>query len=160
MPYLKSIGDFADLDIDGFVSDTALRKAFAERGQDYDAALGTTANPSALSGQDPVCNVAVTDPTLAGEAVARRHRTPPSPPPTPAACCAPSARPPPEAQKVRAAYVPDAEFGTRWFADKSVWVRDGSDYLPFDTAAGAQRYTAAHPGATVVDYQQALAGAV
>ena len=32
MPYLKSIGDFADLDIDGFVSDTALRKAYADRG--------------------------------------------------------------------------------------------------------------------------------
>ena len=29
MPYLKSIGDFADLNIDGFVSDTAIRKAFA-----------------------------------------------------------------------------------------------------------------------------------
>ena len=62
--------------------------------------------------------------------------------------------------KVRAAYVPDAELGTRWFADKSVWVRDGQNYLPFGTPAGAQRYTAAHPGATVVDYQQAVAGAV
>jgi NitT/TauT family transport system substrate-binding protein len=63
-------------------------------------------------------------------------------------------------EKVRAAYVPDAELGTRWFADKSSWVKDGANYLPFDSAAGAERYTAAHPGATVVDYQQALAGAV
>jgi NitT/TauT family transport system substrate-binding protein len=68
-------------------------------------------------------------------------------------------------QKVRAAYVPDAELGTRWFADKSVWVRSpgergGVDFVPFDTAAGAQRFTGSHPGATVVDYQAALAGAV
>jgi NitT/TauT family transport system substrate-binding protein len=60
---------------------------------------------------------------------------------------------------VRAAYVPDSELGTRWFADKSVWVRDGADYLPFDTVAGAQRYLGAHPGSTPIDYQQALAGA-
>jgi NitT/TauT family transport system substrate-binding protein len=60
---------------------------------------------------------------------------------------------------VRAAYVHDSELGTRWFADKSVWVRAGEQYLPFDTAAGAQRYIGAHPGSVAVDYQQALAGA-
>jgi NitT/TauT family transport system substrate-binding protein len=163
VPYLKSIGDFADLDIDGFVSDEALRKAFAERGQDYDAALKSAANPSLLSGQDPVCNVAVTDPKLAGELwLDGQDETQPAANP---GCLLRAIR---EAtakgQKVRAAYVPDAEFGTRWFADKSVWVlapgQGGAEYVPFDTAAGAQRYTGSHPGATVVDYQQALAGAV
>ena len=94
VPYLKSIGDFADLDIDKFVDDTAIRKAFTERGQDYDAALNATTNPSALRGQDPVCNVAVTDPKLASELWLDRQGRPPSPPPTPAACCVPSARPP------------------------------------------------------------------
>jgi NitT/TauT family transport system substrate-binding protein len=49
--------------------------------------------------------------------------------------------------------------GTRWFADKSVWVHDGAGYLPFDTAAGAHRYLDAHPGSTPIDYRQALAGA-
>src|SRR4051812_3574200 len=67
VPYLKSIGDFADLDIDGFVSDAAIRKAFTERSQDYDAALNSATNPSVLTGRDPVCDVAVTDPKLAGE---------------------------------------------------------------------------------------------
>ena len=66
--------------------------------------------------------------------------------------------------KVRAAYVPGAELGTRWFADKAAWVRTsdpaGQTYLPFGTPAGAQRYVAGHPGAAQVDYQQALAGAV
>jgi NitT/TauT family transport system substrate-binding protein len=159
VPYLKSIGDFADLDIDGFVSDDAIRKAFAARGQNYDAALGSTSNPSTLSGQDPVCNVAVTDPKLAGELwLDGKDTTQPAANP---GCLLRAIR---EAgargEKVRAAYVPDTELGTRWFADKSSWVKDGANYLPFDSAAGAGRYTAAHPGATVVDYQQALAGAV
>jgi NitT/TauT family transport system substrate-binding protein len=159
VPYLKSIGDFADLDIDKFVDDTAIRKAFSERGRDYGAALNATTNPSTLRGQDPVCNVAVTDSKLASELwLTGRDTTQPAANP---GCLLRAVR---EASargdQVRAAYVPDTEFGTRWFADKSIWVRNGTDYLPFGTLAGAQRYTGAHPGSIVVDYQQALTGAV
>jgi NitT/TauT family transport system substrate-binding protein len=158
VPYLKSIGDFAELNVDGFVSDDAIRRAFASRGQDYGAALTSTANPSALTGKDPVCNVAVTDPRTAGELwLDGKEATQPAANP---GCLLRAIR---EAtargEKVRAAYVSDAELGTRWFADKSTWVKAGAEYLPFDSAAGAQRYTAAHPGAVVVDYQQALVGA-
>jgi len=159
VPYLKSIGDFADLNIDEFVDDTAIRKAFADRGRDYEAALNDTANPSEIRGQDPVCNVGVTDPKLAGELWLNGADT--TQPAANPGCLLRAIR---EAEgrgdQVRAAYVPDTEFGTRWFADKSVWVQDGPRYLPFGTAAGAQRYIGAHPGATVVDYQQALVGAV
>jgi NitT/TauT family transport system substrate-binding protein len=56
--------------------------------------------------------------------------------------------------------VPDAELGTRWFADKAVWVRDGQAYHPFGTPAGARRYITAHPGSVAVDYQEALGGSV
>jgi NitT/TauT family transport system substrate-binding protein len=159
VPYLESIGDFADLNIDEFVDDTALRKAYAERGQEYEAALNSTVNPSEISGEDPVCKVAVTDPKLAGELWFNGADT--TQPAANPECLLRAVR---EAEgrgeQVRAAYVPDTEFGTRWFADKSVWVQDGPNYLPFGTAAGAQRYVGAHPGATVVDYQQALVGAV
>lgn len=159
VPYLQSIGEFAPLDVDAFVSDTAIRKAFADRGQDYEAALGRAANPSALRGQDPVCDVAVTDPKLAGELwIEGAESTQPAANPD---CLLRAVREATaDGQTVRAAYVPDTEFGTRWYADKSVWVRDGQRHLPFDTVAGAERYTAAHPGTTVVDYEQALAGAV
>jgi len=159
VPYLKSIGDFADLDIDEFVDDSAIRKVFADRGQDYDATLNSTTNPSALRGQDPICNVTVTDPKLAGELwINGNDATQPAANP---GCLLRAVR---EAnargEQVRAAYVPDTEFGTRWFADKSIWVQDGPNYLPFGTPAGAQRYIGARSGATVVDYQQALVGAV
>lgn len=154
VPYLKSIGDFADLDIDRFVDPAPLREAFAAFG-DYDTALAATGNPNRVRGTDPVCGSEVTDPATAGEVWVDG-----APAPQPAAdptCLLRAVR---AAQAngavIRAAYVPDAELGTRWFADKSVWVRDGDRYLPFTTAAAAERYRQAHPGAAPVSYEQAV----
>ena len=159
VPYLKSIGDFADLDVVGFVQDAPLRAAFNTRGQDYGKAVAATANPSALSGTDPVCNTPVNDPAHASELwLDGADATQPAANPT---CLLKAIRDATaRGAKVRAAYVPDTELGTRWFADKAAWVREGQNYLPFDTPAGAQRYITAHPGTVAVDYQQALAGAV
>jgi NitT/TauT family transport system substrate-binding protein len=140
VPYLKSIGDFASLDVPGFVQDGPLRAAFAARKLDYGTALA--AAPPArgselwLDGSDTTQPLA--DPGSLLKAV--RDAT---------------AR----GAHIRAAYVADTELGTRWFADKSIWVHDGANYLPFDTSAGAQRYIAAHAGSAPADYQQALAGA-
>jgi NitT/TauT family transport system substrate-binding protein len=161
VPYLKSIDTFADLDVDSFVEDGPLRAAYAERGEDYDAALNSSANPSKLSGTDQVCRTEVDDPAKAGELwLDGSDTTTPAASPT----CLLKAIRDAEArgEKVRAAYVPDTELGTRWFADKAIWVRtsgpSGTDLLPFGTPAGAGRYVAAHPGATVVDYRDAVAG--
>lgn len=141
VPYLKSIGDFAELDVPGFVQDAPLRAAFGARGLDYDAAVKATSTRAGgelwLQGAD------TTQPAATPNQLLRAVRDAQA-----------------RGATVRAAYIPDTELGTRWFADKSVWVRDGQNYVPFDTAAGAQRYTAAHPGSSTVDYQQALAGAV
>lgn len=149
VPYLKSIGDFADLDVSGFVQDEPLRAVFGARGLDYGAARARTTNPSVLGGDPALASElwldgsdqtqTVADPTALLQAI--RDAT---------------ARD----AKVRAAYVPDAELGTRWFADKAVWVRDNNDYRPFGTVAGARRYTAAHPGSVSVNYQQALGGSL
>jgi NitT/TauT family transport system substrate-binding protein len=159
VPYLKSIGDFSELDVAGFVQDAPLRAAFEDRGQDYAKAVAATANPSVIEGTDPVCNTAVKDPALAGELwLDGADATQPAATP---ACLLKAVRDATaRGAKIRAAYVPDTEFGTRWFADKATWVRDGQAYLPFATPAGAQRFIAGHPGSAAVDYQQALAGAV
>jgi NitT/TauT family transport system substrate-binding protein len=159
VPYLKSIGDFAELDVSGFVQDAPLRAAFSARNQDYDKAVAATANPSILRGTDPVCNTPVNNPAQASELwLDGADSTQPAATPT---CLLKAVR---EANakgaNVRAAYVPDTELGTRWFADKAAWVRDGQNYLPFGTPEGAQRYVSAHPGSATVDYRQALAGAV
>jgi NitT/TauT family transport system substrate-binding protein len=141
VPYLKSIGDFADLDVTGFVDDAPLRRAFEERGQDYDAALKATSAPAAgelwLQGSDSTTPAATPNELLRAVREAEAGGA-----------------------TVRAAYIPDTELGTRWFADKSIWVRDGAQYLPFGTPAGAQRHVAAHPGTEIVEYRQALVGAV
>jgi NitT/TauT family transport system substrate-binding protein len=159
VPYLKSIGDFADLDVAGFVEDAPLRAAFEERGQDYDKAVSATTNPSVLKGTDPVCKVAVNDPARAGELWLDGADTT-QPAATPACLLKAIREATARGATVRAAYVTDTEFGTRWFADKAIWVRDGRDHLPFATPTGAQRFIAAHPGSTTVTYDQALAGAV
>ncbi|WP_030180760.1 ABC transporter substrate-binding protein [Streptomyces sp. NRRL S-813] len=57
---------------------------------------------------------------------------------------------------IRAAYVPDATTGTLWFADRAVWVADGDQLLPFVAPATAKAYVAAHPGARVITYADAL----
>jgi NitT/TauT family transport system substrate-binding protein len=157
--YLKSIGDFADLDIDQFVQEGPLQAAFKARNVDYNTAKAATANPSAVGGTDPVCNTPVTDPALASEVwVSGSDKTQPAANPT---CLLRAVRDATgRGATVRAAYVPDTELGTRWFADHAAWVRDGQNYLPFSTTAAAKRYLAAHPSSTSVDYQQAVAGVV
>jgi NitT/TauT family transport system substrate-binding protein len=149
VPYLKSIGDFADLDIDGFVQDGPLRAVFGARGLDYDAARARSTNPSVLSG----------DPALASELWpdgSTTTQTFANPNGLLQAIREATGR----GGKIRASYVPDAELGTRWFADKAFWVRDGQDFKPFGTVAGAHRYLSAHPGSVTVDYQQALGGSL
>ncbi|MFJ4838269.1 ABC transporter substrate-binding protein [Streptomyces sp. NPDC088746] len=58
--------------------------------------------------------------------------------------------------KVRAAYVPDAGTGTLWFADRAVWVSDGTELRPYVTGSAARADAAAHPGARIVPYATAL----
>ncbi len=149
VPYLKSIGDFADLDIGGFIQDTPLRAVFGARGLHYDTARAAIANPSVLTGDPALASELWLDGTDATQTVAN---------PTSLLRAVRDATA--HGAKVRAAYVPDAELGTRWFADRAVWVQDGLNYLPFGTPAGAHRYLAAHSGGVIVNYQQALGGSV
>jgi NitT/TauT family transport system substrate-binding protein len=149
VPYLKSIGDFADLDISGFVQDQPLRAVFAARGLNYDAVRAAATNPSVLRGDPALASELWVDGTDATQTVA-----------DPTSLLRAVRDVGAHGAKVRAAYVPDAELGTRWFADKAAWVQDGQKFLPFGTPAGARRYLAAHPGSVAVDYQQALGGSV
>ncbi len=58
---------------------------------------------------------------------------------------------------VRAAYVPDHVTGTLWFADKAVWVAQGTELRAFVTAAGAKSYVDQHKGsgARIVGFAEA-----
>ncbi|MFE3189375.1 ABC transporter substrate-binding protein [Nocardia sp. NPDC059240] len=140
VPYLKSIGDFADLDIDKFVDPAALQQVYRERGLNYDAELANVANPLPgsggelwLAGESTTQSVGDANALLRAVKQARA-----------------------QGKTVRAAYVPDAELGTRWFADKALWIHDGDNYLPFTTQAAVQRYLAQHPTGKAVSYDQAV----
>jgi NitT/TauT family transport system substrate-binding protein len=143
--YLKSIGDFADLNIDQFVNDGPIRKAFEEAGLNYDTTLASNTNPSTLPGDAALAGDIWFDGDKQAQPVAN---------PTALLLAVKQAQA--QGKKVRAAYVPDAELGTRWFADKAIWVHDGDNYLPFTTTAAADRYRNQHPTAAVVSYEQAV----
>lgn len=143
VPFLEKIGVLKEpLDPDAFVDDSVVRKVL---GSEYDALASATVNAAGLPG----------DPTKAGEVwVAGEEDT--RPVADPAALLALVAKLQDEGKEIRASYVPDALTGTRWFADRSVWVQSGKELLPFATAANAREWIAKHPGGRTLTFEQAL----
>ncbi|CAM5227840.1 ABC transporter substrate-binding protein [Streptomyces chartreusis] len=131
VPVLRSAKLVGDVDVDSFVDDSAIKRVY---GGEYAEHLATTPDPSRsevwLKGEDRTRDF--DSPSALLKFVAG-HKG-----------------------RVRAAYVPDASTGTRWYADKAVWVRDGKELSPFVTASAARAYTQAHPGARTVSYSAAL----
>ncbi|MDH6217690.1 ABC transporter substrate-binding protein [Streptomyces pseudovenezuelae] len=137
---LKAAKLTGDVDVDSFVDDQYAKKAL---GADYATRLA--AKPAAAAsevwpkGSTGAAGSAGSEKTLAFKSPAEalsyvaRHRN-----------------------GIRAAYVPDATTGTLWFADKAVWVTDGEELLPFVAPATAKAYIAAHGGARVITYADAL----
>ncbi|GGN21946.1 NitT/TauT family transport system substrate-binding protein [Actinoplanes campanulatus] len=141
VPFLRSIGVLQDIDLDAFVDDSLVQ------------AGGTPG--AVLSGTDAICGKPVGDKALAGELwLDGESGTQATADPT---CLLKAVKAATTAgKKIRAAYVPDAGTGTRWFADKSTWVRDGDRFLPFVTEAAALAYNTAHPGSRVLAYEKAV----
>ncbi|MCH5676065.1 ABC transporter substrate-binding protein [Streptomyces gilvus] len=128
---LKSAKLTGDIDVDAFVDDQYVKKAL---GADYAQQLA--AAPPAATGEvwpkgaEKTLSSKTPDQLLSYVA---RHK-----------------------DGIRAAYVPDATTGTLWFADKAIWVTDGKQLLPFLAPETARAYVAAHGGARVVTYADAL----
>jgi NitT/TauT family transport system substrate-binding protein len=157
VPFLKSIGNLQDLDVTSFIDDRPLRVAY---GPGYDADTASDSNPSPVSGTDSACGEPVNDPATASELwLSTEDHTHAAATPT---CLLRQVKQAQQTgQKVRAAYVPDAVTGTRWFADKSTWLVDptapaDARLLPFATPANAQRYRSTHPAAVEVSYADAI----
>ncbi|MFC5753986.1 ABC transporter substrate-binding protein [Actinomadura rugatobispora] len=158
VPFLKSIGVLQQpLDLSTFVNESYLREAY---GAGYDRDAASTANPAAIKGEDRVCRRQVDDAATAGEVwVSGEAATRPVADPV---CLLRNVRAvQAEGKTVRAVYAPDAVTGTRWFADKEIWVEDPSAkaeqrFKPFATQEGADKYIAAHSGAKVVPYADAV----
>ena len=156
VPFLKSIGVMEEpLDVDRFVDDSLLRDLYGSTGSDYAGDQKSLANPAAITGRDEVCRRQVRDAATAGEVwVDGEDDTRPVADPT---CLLRTvAQVQDDGGTVRAAYVPDALTGTRWFADRMVWLREGSRFVPFATAESAGDYRSRHADARPVTYAQAL----
>ncbi|TJZ57230.1 ABC transporter substrate-binding protein [Streptomyces piniterrae] len=128
---LKSAKLTSDIDVDSFVDDQYVKKAL---GTSYTKRLNTTP-PAAASEVWPKGAEKTTSFKSPAELLSYvdKHK-----------------------DGIRAAYVPDATTGTLWFADKAVWVADGDRLLPFVAPATAKKYVAAHGGARVITYADAL----
>jgi len=156
VPFLKSVGVLEDpLDLDGFVDDSFIKDAY---GDDYDQAAADTTNPAAITGTDTACQTEVSDPATAAELwVAGEDDTRPAADPT---CLLRNvAQAEADGGTLRAAYVPDAVTGTRWFADHMIWLQDGAAFQPFATRESADAYAGEHPGTKELTWQQAVTAA-
>ena len=156
VPFLESIGVLEDpVDVGEFVDDSLVREV---RGDDYDRAVGATANPAAISGRDEVCGTRVADPETAGE-VWVQGEDEPRPVADPTCLLRNVAAAEEDGDTVRASYVQDATTGTRWFADRMIWVRDGEELLPFATRETADEYLDGQGSAEELAWEQALEAA-
>ncbi|KXO91270.1 ABC transporter substrate-binding protein [Tsukamurella pseudospumae] len=134
VPYLQSIGQFgAPLDVDRFVDPKPLADAqSAHGGFHYDADTPPPSPTSEIWFDGATTTETFPDATALIRALAGTGR------------------------KVKAAYVSDALTGTRWYADRALWLRDGDAYVPFAGPDARDRYLAAHPSAVPVEYRALL----
>ncbi|MEU8434054.1 ABC transporter substrate-binding protein [Streptomyces sp. NPDC029216] len=128
LPVLKDAKLVGDVDVDAFVDPEPLGRLAAAGGPAYPAA--TAARPELW---------------LKGEAATKTYDSPRE--------LLRAVR----GAQVRAAYVPDAVTGTLWFADRAVWVAEGTELRAFVTAAGARAYAGQHQGsgARIVSWAEA-----
>ena len=156
VPFLKSIGVLTDpVDLDAFIDDSLIEEAY---GAKYAKAVESEENPAVITGRDEVCGDKVEDPALAGEIWVDGE---PDTRPVASPVCLLRNVNAVDADRgeLRAAYIPDAVTGTRWFADRMVWLRDGEELVPFATEESARQYRADHAGAEPITWEQALEAA-
>ena len=156
VPFLESIGVLEDpLDLGAFVDDSLIEAAY---GDGYEADAASLANPAAIEGTDEVCGTEVSDPELAGEVwVEGEDDTRPVADP---ACLLRNVKAiEADGGTLRATYIPDAVTGTRWFANRMIWLRDGQELLPFATRESADEYAEAHQGTAELTWTEAVAAA-
>jgi NitT/TauT family transport system substrate-binding protein len=150
---LQGLGRIKAFDVDGWVNDNYLRKAFAASGLNYSAAVASTANYE-LSGTDDFCHKQITAPREAGEVWLKDG---PIKAYSSAACTLGAYNSfAAKRQAVDVAYVFDHARGTKLFADEAYYiVRSRTEVVPFMLKRDAAAY-AAKIGAKVATFSDAL----
>jgi NitT/TauT family transport system substrate-binding protein len=165
-PWIDSIGSnyailqklhmIKDLDINAWVNDTYVRKAYADLGLDYSKQVASFETYN-VSGMDPICKVPVKDPKLAGEVWIQDGDIVPfaSPICTLKGVKAYMA----QNKKFNAVYLVDHELGIKVFADQAFYSikQDATNpqIVPFLLKKDAEAYAATN-GGKLGTYEQAL----
>jgi NitT/TauT family transport system substrate-binding protein len=147
------------LNIDAWVNETYVKRAFAELKLDYEAQKQTLANYD-ISGTDAVCKLPITRPREAGE-VWIEGAAAPTPHASAVCTLAAVSKAQGSGRKVNVAYVYDKALGIKVFADKAFYAINTADpkkpvVAPFLLRKDAEAH-AATIGGKVVAYPDAMA---
>lgn len=154
---LQKLNLIKKLDIGAWVNDTYVRQAFKDEGLDYDGQLKKLTGYH-VTGDDPVCNVHVTNPAEAGQIWVQGGNIVNFS--SPACTLAGVAKFKANGHKLNAVYLMDHEFGIKVFADEAFYaVKDTDQHKPQVTPFLLKRDAAAYAkntGGKLATYEQAL----
>lgn len=147
------------LNVDAWVNETYVKRAFAELKLDYEAQKQTLANYD-IGGTDAVCKLPITRPREAGE-VWIEGAAAPTPHASPVCTLVAVSRAQAAGRKVNVAYVYDKALGIKVFADKAFYAVNATDpkkpvVVPFLLKKDAEAH-ATSIGGRVVAYPDAMA---
>jgi NitT/TauT family transport system substrate-binding protein len=145
------------LEIDRWIDDRFVRRAFKESGLDYEARLASRA-PVPLTGKDARTGVAIAadgrpaEIWVAGEAKVRRYTSA-------ASAFAALTGIEKQQKQVRVTLVHDQETGLKLLADKASYVVAGGKLAAFLTRAGAERWATGQGKAQILTFDAARGAA-
>ena len=151
---LQNLGRMKDFDVDKWVNDSYVRKAFAEMGLDYDKQLASQANYE-VKGEDAFCKKPIADPRKAGEIWIEGEGILPF---SSTACTLGAyADFKAKGKKINVAYLYDTARGIKLFADQAFYAvaNDKGEIAPFLLKKDAEAHAAKING-KVVGFADAL----
>jgi NitT/TauT family transport system substrate-binding protein len=151
---LQNLGRMKDFDVEKWVDDSYVRKAYAELGLDYDKQLAAMANYE-VKGEDAFCKKPITEPRKSGEIWIEGEGILPF---SSTACTLGAfADFKAKGKKINVAYVYDTARGIKLFADQAFYAvaSEKSEAAPFLLKKDAEAYAAKING-KVVGFADAL----
>jgi NitT/TauT family transport system substrate-binding protein len=155
---LQNLGRMKEFDVETWVNDSYIRKAYADLGLDYETELKSQANYE-ITGQDKFCNKPIAEPRKAGEIWLGDEGIQAFS--SPACTLAAYADLKAKGKKINVAYVYDTARGIKLFADQAFFTvaNDKSAIAPFLLKKDAEAH-AAKIGGKVVTFSDALKSVV
>jgi NitT/TauT family transport system substrate-binding protein len=150
---LQSLGRMKDFDVNAWVDDSYIRKAYSELGLDYDAEVKKSDNYE-VGGEDTFCKQPITEPRKAGEIWVDGGDIMPFS----SAVCTLGAYGDfvAKGKKINVAYVFDAARGIKLFANQAFYATSGKNAItPFLIKEDAENF-AAKNGGKVLSFTEAL----